>query len=287
MGWFEVRGLRMAAALLLLAGGCGGKGGGPTTPPAPITTPAATPTPEPPLSASCERLPLGSATYVCRDQPAEFLHPVLEAIATLRQEHPEIFDGNKIRNAGLYYVGLIRILDRSSLCAAFDGAELAVKNSNEFSEQYRIQTSWGEVRTTNTYMGACFPAVFPLARGGSIPAPAGCPLPPSSEAACDRVDPQFLGDVEAAIDTVLQQHPELFDFSQTKGDWPLVRDLGRYQSAVVDALLGRGFCARFDGEEIQMKRSNDFTEHYDVNYQDRYVRRGPGAYRGTCYPAAF
>ena len=36
-----------------------------------------------------------------------------------------------------------------------------------------------------------------------------------------------------------------------------------------------------------MKRTNDFSEHYDINYKDEYVRRGNGSYRGACYPAAF
>ena len=41
------------------------------------------------------------------------------------------------------------------------------------------------------------------------------------------------------------------------------------------------------GEEIQVKRTNEFSEHFDINYADVYVRRGPGTYRSSCYPAAF
>ena len=63
--------------------------------------------------------------------------------------------------------------------------------------------------------------------------------------------------------------------------------MAAYHAALVQALSGKGYCAKFDGEEIQLKRSNEFTEHYDVNYADKYIRRGPGAYRGSCYPAAF
>ena len=43
----------------------------------------------------------------------------------------------------------------------------------------------------------------------------------------------------------------------------------------------------FDGEEIQLKRTNEFTEHYKIDYSNAYVRTGPGTLRGTCYPAAF
>ena len=56
---------------------------------------------------------------------------------------------------------------------------------------------------------------------------------------------------------------------------------------MVSHLSSKGYCAFFDGEEIQLKRTNDFTEHYDVNYSDKYIRTGSGIYRGSCYPAAF
>ena len=87
----------------------------------------------------------------------------------------------------------------------------------------------------------------------------------------------------------MDDHPELFDFSDINPgtDWPRVTNIDAYQQGVVDLLAQQGYCAFFDGEEIQMKRTNEFSEHYDVNYKDEYVRRGDGAYRGACYPAAF
>ncbi len=138
-------------------------------------------------------------------------------------------------------------------------------------------------------MGVCYPAVFPLSRPNPPPSPPGCPLPPSSEVACDRTEGQFLDTVEQAIDQVIAQKPDLFDFTRTAPgtDSPLVRDLPAYYAALIDVLATRGFCGKFDGEEIQIKRSNELTEHYDVNVADTYVRRGPGMYRGSCYPAAF
>jgi hypothetical protein len=284
-------GLAPAAVALAALGlaTCGGGGGEqPTAPAAPAATPLPAPTPEPPVSASCERLPLGSPTYTCRDEGAEFLSDVSDAIDALKLERPEYFrDGNFVTNLGGYYVGLIRILDRKGLCAAYDGEELAVKRTNEYSEQYKVLTSWNEIR--RAYMGTCAPAWFPLARTSPAPSPPGCALPPSSGLACGRSEPRFLGDAEAAIDQVMGQRPELFDFGQTAPgtDWPLVKDLRAYQLAVVDVLGARGYCGLFDGEEIQVKRSNEFSEHFDVNLSDRYVRRGPGIFRGSCYPAAF
>lgn len=281
--------VRAALVSTVLLGACGGGGGAPapTGPVAPAPPAPPSPTPEPPLSATCERLPLGSATYTCKDEASAFYGDVVDAIATLQRERPEYFRGDIVTNEGGYYAGLIRILDRSRLCAAFDGEELAVKSGPEYSEQFKVLTSWGQVR--RDYMGVCFPAVFPLARAAPPPSPPGCPLPPSTFAACGWGDPRFLADVEAAIDRVLREEPELFDLEKTApgSDWPLVRDLDAYQRAVVDALSAKGYCGLFDGEEVQVKRSNEFSEHYDLNLSDRYVRRGPGTFRGSCYPAAF
>ena len=266
---------------------CGGNGDTPTVAAVPTPTPVAVATPQPPLSASCERLPLGTANAPCRGESASFLAEVIDAIDALKSERPEYFRGNTVVNLPGYYVGLIRILDREGLCAAYDGEELAVKNSNDFSDQYKVLTSGNEIR--RSYMVTCTPAVFPLARANPAPSPAGCSLPPSSEVACGRPDPHFLGDVEAALDQVMKQKPELFDFGQTASgtDWPVVKDMPAYHLALVDTLTTKGYCGKFDGEEIQLKRSNELSEHYDVNLADRYVRRGPGSFRSSCYPAAF
>jgi hypothetical protein len=291
MRFFATRpcGITALALAALSLGTCGGgKGDAPTVPVVPTPPPpAAGPTPEPPLSASCERLPLGSEQATCRREGSSFLGDVIDAIDVLKGERPEYFRGDTVVDLGGYYVGLIRILDRKGLCAAYDGEELAVKNTNDFSEQHKVLTSWNEVR--RAYMLTCYPAVFPLARSNPGPSPTGCVLPPSSEVACGRPAPLFLDDVEATLGQVMKQKPELFDFDQLASgtDWPLVRDLTAYHLAVVEALAGKGYCAKFDGEEIQLKRSNELSEHYDVNYADRYVRRGPGSFRSRCYPAAF
>jgi hypothetical protein len=280
--------LRAAAVAMLLAACGGGQDRSPAAPPPP---PVPTPTPGPPayvpFSASCARLPAGSSRYTCREDPAHFHEDVFGAIDVLKNERPEFFNGETILNMAGYYAGLVQILDRRDLCAHFDGQELAVKQTNDFSEQYRLQTSWRTIR--RAYMGVCYPAWFPVADRVPPPSPAGCALAPSYEVACDRASARFPGEVEKAIDQVLQQRPALFDFSQTAPgtDWPLLRDFAGYHAAVVEALVAMGFCAMFDGAEIQLKRTNEFSEHYDVNYADAYVRRGAGAYRSSCYPAAF
>jgi hypothetical protein len=279
--------LAIVVLTLTVCGGEKGGAGGPTVPVDAAPPPAATPTPNPPLSASCERLPLGSSKYTCRGESPTFLGDVIDAIDQLQQDHPEYFSGDIVRNEGAYYVGVIRLLDKRNICADFDGEELAVKNSNDYNDQYKILTSWGQVR--KVYLTTCYPAVFPLARSTPAPSPPGCRLPPSTEIACGKPDPQYLGGVESAIDQVLVQRPELFDLSQTAPGtgWPAVKDMLAYHGAVIEILAKEGYCGRFDGEEIQIKQSNAFTEHYDINYADQYIRRGPGIFRVSCYPAAF
>ena len=53
------------------------------------------------------------------------------------------------------------------------------------------------------------------------------------------------------------------------------------------ARFAKGYCSRFDGEEIVVKTQNGFSEHYDVFLGEGFVRRGLGIYRSTCWPAAF
>ncbi len=285
-----------AAVVAVTFGSCGGgsssgSGGGPTIPlPA---TPAATPTPAstpaPVLSASCARLPAGTVTPTrCPTEAPTFLADVEDAIDTLRGEQPGLFEGNQILNVGAYYVGLVKVLDRKGLCADFDGEELGVTNTSDYSDVYDVQTAKNEVR--RFYVGTCYPALVPISRGTPAPSPSGCSLAPSKEIACGREpEGRFYGDVEGAISQLLKSRPELFDLDDLHPgpDWPRVKDMGAYHAAMVSLLVGKGYCAFFDGEEIQMKRTNDFTEHYDVNYSDKYIRTGSGIYRGSCYPAAF
>lgn len=57
--------------------------------------------------------------------------------------------------------------------------------------------------------------------------------------------------------------------------------------AIVQSLIAKGYCSRFDSEEIVVKKQNGFSEQYDVFLGEGFVRRGLGIYRATCWPAAF
>ena len=116
-------------------------------------------------------------------------------------------------------------------------------------------------------------------------------MPSSREIACGREPSgRYYGDVEAAITQIQKDKPELFDFSNTAqgtGE-PAVKDNNAYLQGVVDILAKKGYCGRHDGEEVAIKiGSNTFNEQYDIDFQNKYVRRGTGIYRSTCYPSSF
>jgi hypothetical protein len=234
---------------------------------------------------------MGTSATVCNRESAAFQDEVDGAIRDLQAQQPGIFSGNAVLSVGAYYVGLIKLLDAKGLCAHHDGEELAVKNSDSFNDQYDVLSARNDVRVgSQTYRVTCTPPAFPLPEPPLQPSPAGCPLPPSREVACSR-EPvgRYLADVSAAIDQILKERPELFDFTETPPgtDWPRVLDLPAYSNGIVDILTKKGYCGRWDGEEVQIKRTNEFNEQYDVDYQSNYIRTGDGIYRSSCYPAAF
>jgi len=281
----------VTAALALAVCGGGGDSGSPAVPSLPVVTPTATPiaapTPEPPVSASCARLPAGATKYSCRTEASTFQDDLEDAIDTVKREHPEAFDGDQVKNVGLYVVELIKAFDRKGICADWDGEELGVATSRDYNDQYDVLTAKSQVR--RYFVGTCYPSVVPVNRTPAGSSPAGCSLPPSREISCGDPESAFFDDVSGAVDALLKTRPELFDLGDTNPGtgWPRVRDMVAYHQAVVDALAQKGYCAMFDGEEIQAKRTNAFSEHYDVNYADKYIRTGAGIFRGSCYPAAF
>ncbi len=294
---WRVSGLGLIAAAAFALGNCGGgnSGAGPTQPvtPPPVTpTPTPAPSADPPLSASCARLSPGNPNAPCRPEGSEYVDTVDKAIRTLMGEQPQIFDGNRVLSSGAYYVGLIKVLDRDGICAVFDGEELAVTNRPSSNEQFHVLTSSSIARFgPQSYRTTCSPSVIPLAEGALPLPPPGCPLPSSREVSCSReAESRYYSDVAASVEQVIQEKPELFDFDdRAQGtDWPAVKNLAAYHDAVVAVLVTKGYCAKNDGEEIAVKKgSNTLSEQFDVNLSDKYVRKGQGIYRATCYPAAF
>jgi hypothetical protein len=169
--------LTAAGALLFLplSMGCGRENdvdapAAPAPTPAPTPVPVATPTPAPtPVANGCG-LPKGTGSGVAcpRTSPA-FLADVDRAINQTVAQNPQLFNLNDERGGGGYlilnrnrfYQEVVSNLNRMGLCAVDDGVEVAVKNVNSFSDQYRIDLSTGHIRRgESSYRATCFPAWF-------------------------------------------------------------------------------------------------------------------------------
>jgi hypothetical protein len=144
---------------------------------------------------------------------------------------------------------------------------------------------------------ACGSTSTPTAPATSAPTPTPapaptaqaftCPLPamPDLHNTCPKLTPRHQEYVNTAIDTVMRQHPELFDFNDTLGSAVKVLDRHKYQTAVVAAINARGgVCGNDNNEEIQTKTTNDFNEQYNIWFSGGYTRR---SYITTCFPAQF
>jgi hypothetical protein len=289
-------GLALVACGALWLGHCGGggSGAGPTAPVTPVTTtPTPTPAPaaDPPISQSCAKLPLGSSTTKCEPGNPEYLDAVEGAMRTLQAEQPGIFEGDQVLSVGAFYVGVIKILDRQGLCASTEGEELGVTDSASSNEQYDILSFQNRARFGPViYRTTCTPSAVPFSMEPRYPQPAGCSLPRSREVACGREpEGRYLGHVSEAVEQIQKDKPELFDFNDlSQQGWPAVRNIDAYFTGVVELLAKKGYCARHDGEEVQLKHgSNTFSEQYDIDFQHKYIRTGDGIYRASCYPAAF
>ncbi|HLA79286.1 MAG TPA: hypothetical protein VJU18_17045 [Vicinamibacteria bacterium] len=135
---------------------------------------------------------------------------------------------------------------------------------------------------------------------GPTPAP-GNPTPPPQGAACSlpagtgsgnncpKPGPSFLGEVDAAINLLVQQRPSLFDLRDVRGDGGYrVKDVRQFQEGVATNLRGMGLCAIADGgDELAVKNSNSSNDQYDIVLSSGHIFRGPGSYAATCFPAWF
>jgi hypothetical protein len=133
------------------------------------------------------------------------------------------------------------------------------------------------------------PTPIPTATSTPATIAATCPLGKGTvNTACNRTSASFLAEVDAAIDKLVADRPEIFDTRDLAGPREYkVKDIDAYYAGVVRNLNAQGFCAGFDLAELQVKSSNDFNDQYDIMISQGYVRRGAGSYRSTCSPAAF
>lgn len=134
---------------------------------------------------------------------------------------------------------------------------------------------------------AATPTPAPTATPTPSVAAYGCPLPvmPNLGTECPKERPTLDSYVTNAIDKTIREHPEYFEFEPTGG--VRVRDRARYIGTVVTNVRAQGVCAIEEKEEIALKTTNQFNEQYNIWTSSGYIRRPPGAYITTCYPAQF
>jgi hypothetical protein len=123
----------------------------------PVEQPAPPGTPAPPVVVFGCGLPRGSGNgRNCPREGPAFEAEVAAAIDKTRREHPEWFDGDIAVEVGRYVDETVDNLRRRGFCALNDGEEVAVKNTNDFSEQWDIISSRGAV--IQIYTATCRPA---------------------------------------------------------------------------------------------------------------------------------
>ena len=144
------------------------------------------------------------------------------------------------------------------------------------------------------------PALEPTPTPTPAPAPTpstpkvACGVGPGTgdglEANCPRTSPRYLTEVDAAINRVVELHPELFDLStRAASGGYFVRDIDTFFDRVVEEIAkGSRLCATVDADlEIAVKRDNASSEQYKLMWSSGYLRRGESSYRATCSPAWF
>ncbi|HUG54729.1 MAG TPA: hypothetical protein VMR21_14065 [Vicinamibacteria bacterium] len=107
---------------------------------------------------------------------------------------------------------------------------------------------------------------------------------------CPRTSPSFLAEVDAAINRVVDRHPELVDLDDRAGRGGyFVRNIDEFFRQVVEEVAeGSRLCAIVDADlEIAVKRNNAFSDQYKLMWSSGYIRRGDSSYRATCVPAWF
>ena len=121
--------------------------------------------------------------------------------------------------------------------------------------------------------------------------PPGCPLGfGSGRHTCQGDVPSLLPSLDAAIDKLVAEQPQLFNLDDppSVGGY-LIYDVNAFYDGVIANLQAQGLCAQTDSfrERISLKDSNDYDETYDIVSAQARIRRGPVTYINTCTPAHF
>jgi hypothetical protein len=113
-------------------------------------------------------MPVNDNCFPNRNGSGVYYPEVRGALDTLRQQKPDFFENNRIRQINKYFDGMIRVLEEEyGLCAVrggegFPSDELGIKRDNGSSEQWDIMAGGadGGQYIIWDYKVTCKPARF-------------------------------------------------------------------------------------------------------------------------------
>lgn len=104
---------------------------------------------------------------------------------------------------------------------------------------------------------------------------------------------RYVTDVNTAIDAVVKAEPSIFNKSDEvppgSGQYRVLNH-DAYVAGVLYELRAAGFCADRDYTTltlVQLKKSSDVSEDYEIYVAPGYIHRGADSYRKSCTPADF
>jgi hypothetical protein len=129
--------------------------------------------------------------------------------------------------------------------------------------------------------------------GGENATASTCPIGKGDPtASCSKSSPQLLAAVEAAIDRLVREQPQLFNLQEEAGENTgqyRVLSAEGYLDGLIANLRAAGLCAErtLDRERLVVKSTNTFSEEWDVLSSSGFIRRGSNSHVHTCTPASF
>ena len=123
------------------------------------------------------------------------------------------------------------------------------------------------------------------------PVAPGCPLGfGSGKFSCQGDVPGLLPQLDAAINKLIAQKPQLFNLNDPAAAGAYqIYDVDAFYAGVIDNLTAAGLCGEvgYFKENIWVKENNSYSENYDIVTAQNFIRRGPKSYLATCTPANF
>ena len=169
-------------------------------------------------------------------------------------------------------------------CSGDDAADKTASSSAVLGPSTVVATKDGRERTD------AVPSPSPSAAPMVLPA-GSCPVGDGvANPQCSSTSGLYLPQVEAAIDQVIVQRPDLFDMNKVATDGGyLVLNPDAFHAEMITRLQAAGLCAEYDivNFVLQVKKDDTASESYLLVSDRGYLRRGEGTYVRSCTPAAF